>query len=320
MQAVVISEPGAPSVLTMVEVPDISPGQGELLIKVAAAGVNRADLLQRQGHYAPPLGASGLLGLEVSGTIAEVGDEVTGWSVGDPCVALLAGGGYAEYAAVQAVQVVPPPAGVDLISAAGLIEVAATVWSNLATAHLAAGETFLVHGGSGGIGSFAIQYAKSLGARVIATAGSTDKITYCESIGVDHALSYRDDWVAATQALGGVDVVLDNMGAKYLQSHLGLLRPEGRLVIIGLQGGRQAEIDLSTMMGKRAHLVCTTLRARPTEQKAKICAAVAEQVWPMIMNGAIRPAPETRIPLAAAAQAHELLESGNNLGKIILVL
>ena len=322
MKAIVARQDGGPEVLEVAEVPAPEPGPGELLVDVTAAGVNRADLMQRQGHYPPPPGASPLLGLEVSGRVAALGDRVEDWQVGDPCVALLAGGGYAEQVAVPAGQVVPPPPGLGLVEAAGVVEVAATVLSNLELAQLAAGEVFLVHGGAGGVGSFAVQYARHLGATVVATAGSDDKLDYCRSVGADHAISYRDDWPAAVRELapGGVDVVLDNMGAKYLGHHVQLLATEGRLVVIGLQGGRKAELDLGTLLAKRAVVRATTLRSRPPAEKAEICRRLVEQVWPLLGDGTLALPPQTRFPLADAAAAHAHLESGDNLGKVVLVV
>ena len=321
MRAVVVSEPGGPDVLRVEEVPDPVPGPGEVLVEVAAAGVNRADLMQREGHYPPPPGASETIGLEVSGHVAGLGEGVEGLEVGQPCVALLAGGGYAERVVVPAGQVLPPPPGYDLVDAAGVLEVAATVWSTLAHAHLAAGETFLVHGGAGGIGSFAIQYAKALGATVIATAGSEAKLQHCRDLGADHAFSYRDDWAGLTKdAVGGVDVVLDNMGAKYLAAHVDLLAPDGRLVVIGFQGGRTATIDLGALLPKRASVAAISLRGRPLDQKADICRNVAEQVWPLLADGTIRPTPLTTYALDDVADAHRALESGDNVGKIVLVV
>lgn len=321
MRAIVVTEPGGPDVLRLEDVETPVPDPEEILIKVTAAGVNRADVLQRQGNYPPPPGASEILGLEVSGSVAAVGAAVEGWQAGDPCVALLAGGGYAEYAAVPAVQVVPPPK-VDLVPAGGVLEVAATVDSNLELAHLTSGEVFLVHGGAGGIGSFAIQYAKARGATVISTAGDDDKIDYCRSLGADHALSYREDWpVAVTHITGGrgVDVILDNMGAAYLERHLQVLAPNGRLMVIGLQGGTRANVDLSAMLRRRGSITATSLRARPVEEKASICRGVVERVWPLYRSGAIKPPRITSFPLAEAAAAHAQLESGSNIGKIILV-
>ncbi len=304
------------------EVPDPRPGKGEVLVAVVAAGVNRADLMQRQGHYPPPPGASETIGLEVSGHVAALGEGVDGLEVGQPCVALLAGGGYAERVVVPAGQVVVPPPGYDLVDAAGVLEVAATVWSTLAHAHLAAGETFLVHGGAGGIGSFAIQYARALGATVVATAGSEDKLQHCRDLGADHAFSYRDDWAAQVREVSerGVDVVLDNMGAKYLQTHVDLLAPDGRLVVIGLQGGRRAELDLGALLPKRASVSAISLRGRPLAQKADICRRVAGEVWPLLADRTIRPTPLTTFGLDEVVEAHRRLESGDNVGKIVLLV
>jgi putative PIG3 family NAD(P)H quinone oxidoreductase len=323
MKAIIASEAGDPDVLQLQDVDTPQAGPGEVLVKVAAVGVNRADLMQRQGHYPPPPGASPIIGLECSGEIAEVGSGVTGWEVGDACVALMAGGGYAEFVAVPAGQVIEPPDGVDRVTAAGLVEVAATVVSNMTLAGLSEGDVLLVHGGSGGIGSFAIQYAKALGAKVVATAGSREKLAYCRSIGADLAVSYRDDWVEEARSFSeghGMDVILDNMGAKYLTDHLSLLAIEGRIMVIGMQGGRKGEIDLGQLMAKRGRLFATTLRARPVAEKAEICAEVAETVWPMITSGAIKPAPQTVLPLALAAEAHRRLESGDSSGKFILTV
>ena len=323
MQAIRVREPGGPEVLRLVEEPAPRPGPGEIGIDVVAAGINRADLMQRQGHYPPPPGASDIIGLEVSGHIAEVGDGVTGWTVGDPCVALLAGGGYASYAVVPAGQVLPPPLGIDLVAAAGVIEVAATVQSNLANAWLAAGEVILVHGGAGGIGSFAIPYAKHLGATVVATAGSPDKLEFCRSRGADHVLSYREDWAAGVREITGdrgVDVILDPIGGKYLEQHVELLAAAGRLVVIGFQGGGKGTVDLRRLLAKRGWIHSASLRSRPVEEKAAICRAVADQVWPLLADGTIEPAPFETFPLAEAAAAHTRMESGGHSGKIILVV
>jgi putative PIG3 family NAD(P)H quinone oxidoreductase len=322
MRAVTVREPGDPDVLQLSELPDPVAGPGEVIVSIAAAGVNRADLQQRIGVYAPPPGASPIIGLECSGEIAELGPDVDRWQVGDPCVALLAGGGYAEQVAVPAGQVLAPPDGIELITAGGLMEVSATVTSNLAAARLAAGETFLVHGGAGGIGTFAIQYARAVGATVIATAGSAEKVQHCRTVGADLAVSYRDDWPAAvadfTQGRG-VDVILDNMGAKYLKANTGALAADGRLIVIGLQGGRRETLDLGALLAKRASISATSLRSRPIEQKSAICRQVAERVWPMFTDGTIKPAPETRLPLAEVVAAHTQLESGDNIGKILLL-
>jgi putative PIG3 family NAD(P)H quinone oxidoreductase len=320
VNAIVAREPGPPEVLELREVETPSPGPHEVLIKVVAAGVNRADLLQRQGHYQTPPGVSTIIGLEASGTVAEVGEEVHNWSVDDPCIALLAGGGYAEYVAAPAGQVVPPPLGVDLVAAAAVIEVAATVYSNIELVGLGDGDRFLVHGGAGGIGSFAIQYAKSIGATVITTAGSEDKLDFCRSIGADHAISYHDDWPAAVQevAADGVHMILDNMGAKYLSDHVQLLATDGALVIIGMQGGRKATLDLASLTRRRGLITASSLRARSIEEKAAICRGLVQNVWPLIADNTIKQPPLTVFPLAEAAAAHAHLESGGNIGKIIL--
>jgi len=321
VRAVVVSKPGGPEALELAEVPDPDVGPGEIGMAVVAVGVNRADLLQRQGHYPPPSGASNLLGLECSGHVADLGPGVEGWRVGEPCVALLAGGGYAERVVAPAGQVLRPPPGVDLVTAGGLVEVAATVWSNLALAGLRAGERFLVHGGAGGIGSFAIPYGKSLGATVIATAGSEEKLAHCRFLGAELAVSYREDWPAAVRAAtegAGVDVLLDNMGASYLERNVAALATGGRLMVIGLQGGRRGTLDLGALLAKRARVHATALRSRPVEEKAAICTALVDQVWPGYAAGTLRPGPTTVFPLAEAAEAHRWLESGTARGKAVL--
>lgn len=328
MLAIVVPEPGGPEQLRVVDRPVPEPGPGEVLVRVVAAGVNRADLLQRQGHYPPPRGASDVLGLECAGRVAELGptssdDPPSRWQVGDPCLALLAAGGYAEYVRVPVGQLMPPPPGIDLVTAAGLVEVAATVVSNLDAAALQAGETILIHGGTGGIGSMAIQYAKSLGATVAATAGSAAKLDYCRSIGADLAVSYRDDWTGAVRNLTdgrGADVILDVIGARYLEQHVQLLAVGGRLVVIGLQGGTKATLDLGRLLGVRGSVLATTLRSRPTAQKAAICRRTEEAVWPLLAEGTIVPAPQTRFALQNVVEAHRHLESGDNLGKIVLTV
>lgn len=322
MRIVTVTAPGGIENLTLAEAETPTPAAAEVLIAVTAAGVNRADLLQRQGFYPPPPGISEVIGLEVSGVIAAVGSDVSGWTPGDPCVALLAGGGYAEYVAVPAGQVIPPPPGVDLVSAAGLMEVAATVVSNFDHVHLSSGESVLIHGGAGGIGTFAIQYAKALGATVIVTAGSPEKLELCRSLGADVAIDYHSDWPAALAEATegrGVDVILDVMGAKYLESNVAALAADGRLVVIGLQGGRKATLDLNRLLTKRATVTATSLRGRPVTQKAEICARVAEVVWPLISAGTLQLAPETRFAMAQVAEAHARLESGENTGKVLLV-
>jgi putative PIG3 family NAD(P)H quinone oxidoreductase len=323
VQAIGVHAPGGPELLELVELPTPRPGPGEVLIEVLAAGLNRADLLQRRGHYPPPPGASGVLGLEVSGNVAALGPGVTGWEVGDACVALLAGGGYATHVIAPAGQVVLPPEGMDLVAAGGLVEVAATVQSNLEQAGLAAGDSFLVHGGAGGIGSFAVPYAKHLGAMVLTTAGSPEKLAYCRARGADHALSYRDDWSAGVRDVvgeHGVDVILDNMGAKYLEDHVQLLAAGGRLMVIGLQGGTRGTLDLGRLLPKRGWVHAGSLRSRPVEDKAAICRAVVNTVWPLLSDGTIEPLPYETFPLAEAAAAHARMESGEHIGKIILLV
>ena len=325
MRAVVAQEPGGPEVLTVVEVPDLTPGAGEVLIDVAAAGLNRADLLQRQGHYPPPPGASDVIGMEVSGTIAAVGEGVTSWSIGDPVCALRAGGGYASQVVAPAGQVMPVPDGIDLIEAAALPEVACTVWSNVfMVGGLRSHETFLVHGGAGGIGTMAIQLAHQLGARVFATAGSPEKRALCSSLGADVVIDYREETfeeVVADHTDGrGVDVILDNMGAKYLARNLDALADSGRLVIIGMQGGTRAELDINTLMRKRAAVVGTTLRSRPVEGKSAICASVVEHIWPLVAGGYVHPVIDVVLPLDRVAEAHRRMDSGEHAGKILLTL
>ncbi len=320
MRAVVVPTPGGPESLVLTDLPDPEPGPDEVVLDVVASAVNRADTLQRMGFYPPPPGASEVLGLECSGRIRSVGTGVTGWSVGDAVCALLAGGGYAEQVVVPAGQLMPVPAGVALDHAAALPEVACTVWANVfMAAGLAPGDTLLVHGGAGGIGTFAIQLASTLGARVFATAGSSDKQDLCVRLGAERAINYRDeDFVEILAAAGGADVVLDNMGAKYLGSNVAALATEGRLVIIGMQGGTRAELDIATLMAKRAAVISTSLRARPTAQKAAICAAVVEHVWPLVAAGKVDAVVGAEFALADAAAAHALMESGEHTGKILL--
>jgi len=322
MRAVVASGTGGPEVLSVAEVPDVQPGPGEVLIAVAAAGLNRADLLQRQGFYPPPPGASEVIGMECSGTVAALGEGVTGWAVGEEVCALLAGGGYASLVAVPAGQVMPVPAGVDLVTAAAIPEVAATVWSNVfMVAGLQPDETLLVHGGAGGIGTFAIQLAHHLGARVLTTGGTPEKLAFCADLGADVTINYRDeDFVAVTQEAGGADVILDNMGASYLGRNVHALATEGRLVIIGMQGGTTGELDISALLRKRGAVVATTLRARPSEEKAAICASVVEHVWPLVADGSVRPIVHGTMALEQVAEAHALMESGEHTGKILLTL
>ena len=325
MLAITVPTPGGPEALALAEVPDPTLAPDEVLLDVVAAGVNRADLLQRQGHYPPPPGASAYLGLECSGRVAAVGADVTGWAVGDQACALLSGGGYAARVAVPAAQLLPVPTGVSLVDAAALPEVACTVWSNVfMTAALAPGEWLLVHGGSSGIGTMAIQLAHAFGAHVAVTAGSAQKLEVCRSLGADVLVNYRDDdFVEAVKAAtggAGVDVILDNMGAKYLARNIDALAAYGRLMVIGLQGGTRAELDLGVLLRKRASVAATSLRARPAAEKAAIVAAVREHVWPLVASGAVRPIVHARMPLAQAADAHRLLESSTHIGKVLLTV
>lgn len=323
MRAVIASEPGGPEVLTVTEVPDPMPGDSEVVIDVAATAVNRADMLQRQGKYAPPKGASLVIGLECSGVVSAVGSAVSDWAVGDTVCALLAGGGYAEKVSVPAGQVMPVPAGVDLVSAGALPEVACTVWSNVfIVAGLQPDETLLVHGGAGGIGTMAIQLAKALGSQVITTGGSEAKLDVCRSLGADVTINYREqDFVAEVRAATdgkGADVILDNMGASYLDRNVSALATEGRLVIIGMQGGVKGELNIGKLLSKRGAVIATSLRGRPSADKASICASVVEHVWPLVADGSVKPVVHATFPLAQAAEAHQMMESGDHIGKIVL--
>jgi putative PIG3 family NAD(P)H quinone oxidoreductase len=309
--------------LTWQEIPDVTPRHGEVLIRVSAAGVNRADLLQAAGNYPPPPGASETLGLEVSGTVSAVGEGVEGWSVGQPVCALLAGGGYAEFVAVPAGQVMPIPDDVPLHHAAALPEVACTVWSNLVmTAQLSAGQLVLIHGGASGIGTHAIQMARALGARVAVTVGSQNKLDLCTELGAEITVNYRDeDFVERVRSEGGADVILDIMGAAYLDRNVDALAADGRLVIIGMQGGVKGELNIGKLLGKRAGVIATSLRSRPIAGpagKAEICAQVVDNVWPMIADGQVRPIIGAEFPIEQARAAHELLSSGEVAGKVLL--
>lgn len=323
MRAVIATEPGGPDVLTVADIDDPVPAAGEVVIDVAATAVNRADTLQRQGFYPPPPGASDVLGLECSGTVSAVGEGVEGWQVGDRVCALLAGGGYAEKVAVPAGQVMPVPGGIDLVTAGALPEVACTVWSNVfMVAGLRPDEALLVHGGAGGIGTMAIQLAHALGARVLTTAGSAEKLEVCRSLGADVTINYRDqDFVEEVRAATdgrGADVILDNMGASYLGRNVDALATEGRLVIIGMQGGSKGELDIGKLLRKRGAVIATSLRARPVEEKAAICAAVVEHVWPLVADGSVKPVVDTTMPLEKAGEAHRLMEESGHVGKIVL--
>ncbi|UKA59372.1 NAD(P)H-quinone oxidoreductase [Arthrobacter sp. FW306-2-2C-D06B] len=327
MKAVYISEPGGPEVLEIRDVPAPVPGPGEVLIDVVAAGLNRADVQQRRGFYPPPPGASDIPGLEVSGRIAAFGPEVSKpFSVGDKVVALLSGGGYAQQVAVPAEQVLRLPDGVDLVTAASLPEVAATVYSNLImTAQLQAGETVLIHGATGGIGTMAIQLAKAYGATVATTAGTAEKVgTASAFLGADIAINYaEEDFVESLKAQNGgkgADVILDVVGAKYLRQNVEALADYGRLVVIGLQGGVKGELDLGQLVSKRAAIIGTALRPRPVAEKGVIMNAVRESVWPMLADGRIKPFVAKSFPLEQVREAHEYFDSGEHMGKVLLLL
>ncbi|KAB7745244.1 zinc-binding dehydrogenase [Nostocoides sp. F2B08] len=325
MRAVTVPEPGGADALVLADVDRPEPREGEVRIAVAAAGINRADVLQRQGNYTPPPGSSPYLGLEVSGTIDALGEGVQGWSVGDEVCALLVGGGYADSVCAPAGQLLPIPAGVVLVEAAALPEVTCTVWSNVfLTANLQPGETILVHGGSSGIGTMAIQLAREIGARVAVTAGSEDKLEVCRSLGAEILVNYREqDFVEVVRdatAGAGAGVILDNMGAKYLMRNVETLADGGRLVIIGMQGGVTAELNIATLLRKRGAVIATALRSRSLAEKATIVAAVREHVWPLVEAGRVRPVVHRTYPIEQVRAAHEELESSRHVGKILLTL
>lgn len=329
MRAILADAPGGPESLHVADVPEPEPALGEVLIDVTATAVNRADTLQRRGLYPPPPGSSQIIGLECSGRIASLDavppEKRGGWSVGDPVCALLAGGGYAERVAVPIGQVMPVPAGVELSVAAALPEAACTVWSNLfLVGNLLPAQTLLIHGGAGGIGTFAIQLATAFGVRVIATAGTPAKLALCRELGADEVIGYREeDFVARVAEFTdgeGVDVILDNMGASYLDRNLRALGVEGRLVIIGMQGGTKAELDIGRLLSRRCAVIATSLRSRPSAAKAAICAGVMEHVWPLVASGEVRPVVHTMLPLEDAARAHTLMEAGGHTGKILLTV
>lgn len=324
MTAVEISDPGPPEALRPVVRPTPRPGSGEVLVRVAAAGVNRADVMQREGRYPPPPGASDIPGLEVAGTVVAVGGDVAEVAVGDEACAIVSGGGYAEYCVVPAPQCLPIPDTVSLRDAASLPEAYMTVWTNVfERGRLAAGETFLVHGGSSGIGTAAIPLAKLRGARVFATAGTDDKCTACTALGADLAINYREqDFVGVVrEATGGrgVDVILDMVGGAYLQRNVDSLALEGRLVIIALMEGASAEVNLAALMSKRLTVTGSTLRARRVDQKAAVARAVREHVWPHVAGGRLRPTIHATYPLADAAEAHRVMQSSRHIGKLLLI-
>ena len=323
MRAVVIDEPGGPEVLEVREVPDPVPAAGEVVITTVAAGINRADLSQRQGFYPPPAGAPPYPGLECSGHITAIGAGVTGWQLGDETCALLAGGGYAEKVAVPAGQLLPIPAGVSVQDAAALPEVCCTVHSNIVGyGRLAPGETLLIHGGASGIGTMAIQIGRALGARVACTAGSARKLARCRELGAELTINYREqDFAEAVLEFTGgqgADVILDIMAAAYLPRNVAALATGGRLIVIGMQGGMHGELDLGQLMRKRATVQGSTLRSRPLADKAAIVAAVADHLWPLVSAGQIKPVIQTVLPLAQAAEAHRLMDGSEHVGKILL--
>jgi putative PIG3 family NAD(P)H quinone oxidoreductase len=324
MRAVEISTPGPPEVLKPVERPDPAPGAGEVLIRVAAAGVNRPDVLQRRGAYPPPPGASDLPGLEVSGTIEALGDGVTQWRVGDRVCALLSGGGYATLCTVPAVQCLPIPAVMDFVTAAAIPETFFTVWTNVfERGRLKAGETALFHGGSSGIGTTAIQLASARGARVFATAGSDEKCRACERLGAERAINYKtEDFVTVIKDVTkgrGVDLILDIVGGDYIARDLVALAVEGRLVVIGFMGGDTATLDFRRILGRRLTITGSTLRPRSPAEKGEIAAALRREMWPLLEQGAIKPVVYRTFPLDDAAAAHRLMESSEHVGKIVLV-
>jgi putative PIG3 family NAD(P)H quinone oxidoreductase len=326
VRAVVASGPGGPEVLSLGEVDDLQPGPGEVLLDVAATAVNRADLMQRAGFYPPPPGASSVLGLECSGTVAALGEGVTGWQPGDEVCALLSGGGYAEQVAVPASQLMQLPDGVDLVTAAALPEVACTVWSMvlapLPAGELQPGESFLVHGGSSGIGTMAIQLAKAQGARVFTTAGNEAKVAACREYGADVAVNYHEqdfaEVIRGETGAQGVDVILDTIGAKYLTPNVASLATAGRISVIGMLGGVAGELNLAVLMGKRGTIYAATLRARPIEQKAAIVVGTQAHVWPLIAQGRVRPVVHQVLSLADAAEAHRVVHASEHIGKVVL--
>jgi len=320
MRAVIVNEPGGVDALEVVERPDPDPSPGEVLIRVRATGVNRPDLLQRQGLYQPPPGTTDILGLECSGEVAALGDGVTGFAVGDQVCALLGGGGYAELVAVPAGQVARVPEGADVVDAGGLMETTCTVWSNVVMiGGLDAGQRLLVHGGTSGIGTSAIQIATALGARVATTVGSAEKAEACRELGADIVVNYREQDFAEELRDDPADVVLDIIGAKYLPSNIAVLARGGRLVVIGMQGGITGELDLSALMGRWGSVTGTLLRPRPPEEKAEIVAETVAHVWPMIADGRVRPIVHATFPLADVAQAHQVLEESSHVGKVVLI-
>ena len=325
MIAVEIVKPGPPDVLVAAERPTPSPGPGEVLIKVAAAGVNRPDVMQRMGHYPPPPGITDIPGMEVAGVVEDVGAGVRDIRVGDRVCALVAGGGYAEFCVAPSPQCLPIPVNMDFVHAAAIPETFFTVWTNVfERGRLKAGESLLVHGGTSGIGTTAIQLARALGSRVFVTAGSAEKCAAGERLGAERAINYREtDFVAAVkEATGGkgVDVILDMVGGDYLPRNMDALAIDGRLVSIAVQGGVKAQLNILTMMQKRLTLTGSTLRTRTVAEKGAIAAALTQHVWPLLESGAVRPLIHATFPLRDAAEAHRVMESGAHVGKLVLVV
>jgi NADPH:quinone reductase len=325
MNAVAITTPGGPEVLKLTQLPTPKPGSGQLLVKVAAAGVNRPDLAQRAGFYPPPPGHSPLPGLEIAGEVVEAGADTTRWKAGDKVCALVNGGGYAEYCIAEETSALPVPAGFDMVRAAALPETFFTVWNNVfERGRLAAGEWLLVHGGSSGIGTTAIQLAKAFGARVIATAGSADKCQACLDLGADKAINYKtEDFVAAAKAATGgkgVDVILDMVGGEYTDKNVAMAAEDGRIVQIATLGGVEAKVNLARLMMKRLTLTGSTLRPRTREVKAGFARALEEKVWPLLAAGKVRVVMDSTFPLAEAAAAHRRLETSQHIGKVVLTV
>lgn len=322
MRAVVFDAPGGPEVLRWGQAPDPTCGPGELLIGVRATSVNRADLLQRQGHYPPPPGASPILGLEAAGEVLEVGREVVGWRPGDLAMALLQGGGYAERVAVAARHALPVPPGVGLPAAGGLMEVFVTAWLNLfELGGLAAGERVLIHGGAGGVGTAAVQLARAFEAEVWVTAGDPEKLRRCAELGAKEGVDHRrEDFAARLAGAGGAQLILDCMGASYLARNLDALADDGRLVVIGLQGGRRGELPLDRLLARRLRVIGSTLRALPADRKAGVIARFRDRVWPLLDAGAVRVVVDRELPLSEAGRAHELVAASGHVGKVLLTL
>lgn len=325
MSCIEITAPGAPEVLKLATRPTPKPGAGEVLVKVAAAGVNRPDVLQRLGKYPPPAGASDLPGLEIAGTVAALGDGVSQFKIGDAVCALISGGGYAQYCTAPVPQCLPVPRGLSMVEAAAVPETFFTVWTNVfERGRLTSGETFLVHGGASGIGTTAIQLAKAFGARVLATAGTAEKCAACEKLGAERAINYKtEDFVAVVKEVTGgkgVDLTLDMVGGDYVAKNIEIARVEGRIVQIAFLRSPKTEVNLAPLMQKRLTLTGSTLRARSVAEKGAVAAAVRQNAWPLIEAGKVKPVIYAKFPLADAAGAHRLMEADTHIGKIVLTV